>query len=62
MPDIALAIAPPAQDWIGQPFGSKVHSRSGSKGWVHLLAPSSELWSLVLKHRTQILYIADISE
>ena len=30
-------------------------------GWVLLLAPTPELWSLVLRHRTQILYVADIS-
>lgn len=46
-------------DWIGKPFGSKVLSNKG--GFVYLLAPTPELWSLVLKHRTQILYIADIS-
>jgi hypothetical protein len=52
------------QDWIGLPFGSKVFSKSGPgghKGWVYLLAPTTDLWSLVLRHRTQILYIADIS-
>ena len=46
---------------MGQPYGAKVFGRGG-KGWVTLLAPSAELWTMVLRHRTQILYIADISE
>ncbi|KAF3444635.1 hypothetical protein FNV43_RR14328 [Rhamnella rubrinervis] len=46
-------------EWIGKPFGTKVFSNRG--GFVYLLAPTPELWTLVLSHRTQILYIADIS-
>lgn len=46
-------------DWIGKPFGSKVLSNKGC--FIYLLAPTPELWTLVLSHRTQILYIADIS-
>jgi len=48
------------RSWIGKCFGSKVFSSDGG-GFVHLLAPTPELWTLVLKHRTQILYAADIS-
>ncbi|KAL8251321.1 hypothetical protein R6Q59_035014 [Mikania micrantha] len=46
-------------DWIGKPYGCKVSSHKG--GFVYLLSPTPELWTLVLSHRTQILYIADIS-
>ncbi|MCO5555149.1 hypothetical protein L7F22_008691 [Adiantum nelumboides] len=46
-------------DWIGKPFGGKVSGKAG--GFVYLLAPTPELWTCVLSHRTQILYIADIS-
>lgn len=46
-------------DWIGKPLGAKVFSNKGK--FVYLLAPTPELWTLVLSHRTQILYIADIS-
>ncbi|CAN8236411.1 unnamed protein product [Cochlearia groenlandica] len=46
-------------DWIGKPLGTKVFSNKGR--FVYLLAPTPELWTLVLSHRTQILYIADIS-
>ncbi|KAJ7156097.1 tRNA methyltransferase complex GCD14 subunit-domain-containing protein [Mycena crocata] len=47
-------------DFIGVQYGSKVGSRSG-KGFIHVLRPTPELWTLALPHRTHILYIADIS-
>ena len=31
------------------------------KGWLYLLHPSPELWTVTLPHRTQILYSTDIS-
>lgn len=50
----------PHDDWIGTPFGSKVYSKSGS--WVYLLAPTCELWTESLSHRTQILYTSDCAQ
>ena len=47
-------------DLIGVPFGSKVASRNG-RGFIHVLRPTPELWTLALPHRTQILYLADIA-
>jgi len=43
---------------IGKPWGWKYNC---AKGYVYLLFPTCELWSLSLRHRTQILYLADIS-
>ena len=50
----------PHSDLVGIPYGSKVPSRTG-KGFVHILRPTPELWTLALPHRTQILYLADIA-
>lgn len=47
-------------DLIGLPYGTKVSSRNG-RGFVYVLRPTPELWTLSLPHRTQILYIADIA-
>ncbi|KAF7466732.1 tRNA (adenine(58)-N(1))-methyltransferase catalytic subunit TRMT61A [Marmota monax] len=46
-------------DLIGRPFGSKVICSRG--GWVYVLHPTPELWTLNLPHRTQILYSTDIA-
>ncbi|PPQ80446.1 hypothetical protein CVT25_001773 [Psilocybe cyanescens] len=48
------------QDFIGVPYGSKVPSRTG-RGFIHILRPTPELWTIALPHRTQILYLADIA-
>ena len=55
-----LNLFPFLQDWIGAKYGSRAIARSG-KGWLLLLAPSPELWTRSLPHRTQILYAADIA-
>ncbi|TDL22160.1 GCD14-domain-containing protein [Rickenella mellea] len=47
-------------DLVGVPYGSKVSSRNG-KGFIYILRPTPELWTQALPHRTQILYLADIS-
>lgn len=47
-------------DLIGVEFGSKVYSQN-KRGWMFALEPTPELWTESLKHRTQILYTADIS-
>jgi tRNA (adenine57-N1/adenine58-N1)-methyltransferase len=47
-------------DFVGVPYGSKVPSRTG-RGFIHILRPTPELWTIALPHRTQILYLADIA-
>ena len=57
-------------DIIGTGWGRKWEARSGSggrkrgaqrMGYVYVLHPTPELWTLALAHRTQILYTPDIS-
>ncbi|CAG0921662.1 unnamed protein product [Notodromas monacha] len=43
---------------IGKPYGARIELK---KGFVYLMFPSPELWTLALPHRTQILYSTDIS-
>lgn len=45
-------------DFVNHPYGTKFKS---SKGFICLLHPTPQLWTLALPHRTQILYKADIS-
>lgn len=47
-------------DFVGVPYGSKIPSRTG-RGFLIILRPTPELWTLALPHRTQILYLADIA-
>ncbi|XP_068456150.1 tRNA (adenine(58)-N(1))-methyltransferase catalytic subunit TRMT61A isoform X2 [Clinocottus analis] len=48
-----------SSDLIGRRYGSKVTCSKG--GWVHVLHPTPELWTVNLPHRTQILYSTDIA-
>lgn len=45
---------------IGLKYGSKLSATTG-RGFVHLLHPTPALWTQVVPHRTQILYLPDIS-
>ncbi|KIM40900.1 hypothetical protein M413DRAFT_445671 [Hebeloma cylindrosporum] len=47
-------------DFVGVLYGSKVPSKTG-RGFIHILRPTPELWTIALPHRTQILYLADIA-
>ncbi|TPX72942.1 hypothetical protein SpCBS45565_g00351 [Spizellomyces sp. 'palustris'] len=50
----------PHGSMVGKEWGSKIPSKTG-KGFIYLLYPTPELWTLSLPHRTQILYQPDIS-
>jgi len=43
---------------IGHAYGTRFQC---TKGWVYILAPTAELWTKCLNHRTQILYTTDIA-
>lgn len=48
-----------SSDLIGRRYGSKVTCSKG--GYVYVLHPTPELWTVSLPHRTQILYTTDIA-
>ncbi|KAK4051526.1 tRNA (adenine-N(1)-)-methyltransferase catalytic subunit trm61 [Microbotryomycetes sp. JL201] len=54
-------------DMVGKPFGAKASNKTiafastNGRGFVYLLRPTPELWTLALPHRTQILYMPDIA-
>lgn len=50
----------PHSDMVGLQYGTQMSSKRKS-GFIFLLHPTPELWTLALPHRTQILYAPDIS-
>ncbi|KAH8914968.1 tRNA methyltransferase complex GCD14 subunit [Atractiella rhizophila] len=52
----------PHDGMIGKPWGSVLRSTPRpNDGFIHLLRPTPQLWTESLTHRTQILYLPDIS-
>ncbi|KAH3675570.1 hypothetical protein WICMUC_002659 [Wickerhamomyces mucosus] len=47
-------------DIVGKKYGSQIKGSKGY-GFIHLLQPTAELWTLSLPHRTQIVYTPDSS-
>lgn len=47
-------------DIVGKKWGTKIPTHTG-RGFIYILHPTPELWTNVLPHRTQILYLPDIS-
>jgi tRNA (adenine57-N1/adenine58-N1)-methyltransferase len=47
------------KDWIGREWGTRIMNEQGKD--VMVVKPTPELWTRVLTHRTQILYLPDIS-
>jgi tRNA (adenine57-N1/adenine58-N1)-methyltransferase len=48
----------PHSKMVGLKYGAKC---VGNMGYIHILLPTPELWTLALQHRTEILYCNDIS-
>jgi len=46
---------------VGVEYGSKVYDLTGKGGYIYVLKPTPELWTLALNHRTEILYSCDVS-
>ncbi|KAH3900972.1 tRNA 1-methyladenosine methyltransferase subunit GCD14 SCDLUD_002435 [Saccharomycodes ludwigii] len=53
----------PHNDIIGKPYGSQIATKTSNNkfGFIHILQPTPELWTLSLPHRTQIVYTFDAS-
>lgn len=48
-------------DMIGKCFGSKIYSRGNFNGWIMILEPTPEIWSIAVHTRTQIVNEVDSS-
>lgn len=51
----------PHKNIVGLPYGSRVNSVRGMKGFCYAMLPTAETWTAVVRHRTQILYPVDNS-